>query len=265
MTQIAEAMDLLRPPEPSGSGWCNVSVMVPYGPGAQEYHVRNTDLARIVPLGELKPAGRAFKWAIVKPRESRGVPCTEQLPVDDDTEMREVPRCLYITAGTYYNPGDAWTEYSHVKGTETKKINLTKPAPGISAFRRSVTQKQAYERERLEASYTAHHLGDAMCTVLAQCLARLQQSGDINTVWAALYKNTNWLASLEVAATAVDNLPLAATARRMMAALPPPAPPLAPALRPTPTPEAKPVSTPTPPKRKGKGKSRADSPSLVRR
>tara|TARA_B110000902_G_scaffold13946_1_gene16621 strand:+ start:1672 stop:2388 length:717 start_codon:yes stop_codon:yes gene_type:complete len=224
MTHVACAAELLRPAPASGSGCCTVAVLVPFGPGLREYRVKDADLARLLPIEALQRATlQPVRWAMVKVK-GRGAPCTDHIPVADDAEMKDVYNCLYITAGKYYDSFFAWDEYTELR----RELNLSssqtaialgpkpKPKPATLGFRAAVVEKQAYEHERLEATYDATPLGDALCTVLAQCLRQLCEADDVGKVWAALYTHDGWLAELEAAAAAAGNPVLAATARRLL-------------------------------------------------
>ena len=211
MTHVVQAPELLR--VVSTDDHRVVSIVCAFGLHDFEHEISLIDLARLVDPSRLVQADPLPHWAAA----SGGA----MVPFFEEAKKARKPK--FVTAGCYANSLDARAEYEELNALG-KQPKATKGGGDPVAARRSeIVAEQAARHARLGgAVYATGHLGESMCMVLAQCLNRLAETGHIDRVWAAIYRNKGWLAALEREARDAGNHTLADTARRLRPLPPPP-------------------------------------------
>ena len=244
MTHVVEAADLLRQVTSTGQSTGTVTVAVLFGLHVFQHELALADLARIVDPSALCRAAPSPRWQLHSgvmshsPEKDESSEGEESDESDEEPEEPEEPvskkkkrtakakpkkkkkpkkrvrKPTYETAGRYVNSMEAFAEYEATtalgKAADAKDRDAV-----IATHRAEIIKEQAVYRDSLRAAYATYHLGDAMSMVLGQCLQRLTERQSIDQVWAALYRNTEWLTELESAARKAGNETLSKTACKL--------------------------------------------------
>lgn len=230
-----------------------VRVTCTYGIYSICYIVPVRKLARIVPLKRLRPAAPAARYGAYLDKSSGAV---AHYPLTDGVAATaRGATLLYTTAGKYHGALDAADELHRLPKRGGKKTVVVteadapdaaddspdtecdsdgQPLPrsqGRQAKRRPKRKKRAPQQENLAYraevvarqaddlldTYTVNHLGDELCTVLAQLLSRLQQEGTFSECAVAhLYTTASWLRAVRRQARAAGNEAIASVASRLL-------------------------------------------------